>query len=321
MSLKQLGSAVDMSTQDAPFSERTLKRPLRLSVFRKRKLLAWAFMLPFFIVNFLVVLGPSASTLYYSLTDWSGIGSANFIGLANFRQLLSDVDFHRAILYNLLWLVMFLTVPIALGLFGAFLLSQIKRFQIFFRIAYFIPYVIASVVNASIWEQILDPQQGLAYQLDQFSIHFLDNVYFFGDQKLALPAVAFVDNWHFWGFLVVVFLSAMQGVDHDLYDAARVDGANRWHQFYHVTLPGIRPVLGIMMLLVTVWSLLVFEYPYIITQGGPAGATQVMTILLYKNAFSLNEAGYAAAMGLSMSVVAIIITLIYQFLQRRGVEI
>ncbi|MFL5660319.1 MAG: carbohydrate ABC transporter permease [Ktedonobacteraceae bacterium] len=321
MSLEQLTDLANTSNRSALSSERTPPRLWRLHPKQRRKILAWIFMIPFFAVNLLVILGPSLSTFYYSLTDWSGIGPAHFLGLANFQQLLTDADFHRAFVINLLWMAMFLTVPIAIGLFGAFLLSQIKRFQMLFRAAYFIPYVIASVVNAAVWQQILDPQQGLAYQLDQFGIHLLDNIYFFGDQKLALPSVAFVDNWHFWGFLVVIFLSAMQSVDPGLYDAAKIDGANHWRQFYHVTLPGIRPVMGIVLLLVTIWSLLVFEYPYIITQGGPADATQTMTILLYKNAFSLNEAGYAAAMGLSMSFIAIAITLVYQFLQRRGVEI
>jgi raffinose/stachyose/melibiose transport system permease protein len=316
------GSSVDATAKGALPKERTRGRRVRhSSSTRRRKLLAWAFMAPFFVVSFAVVLGPSLSTLYYAFTDWSGVGPAHFIGLANFQQLLNDADFHQAIIFNLIWMAIFLTVPIALGLFGAFLLSQIRHFQMFFRAAYFIPYIIASVVNASMWQQILDPQQGLASVLDQHGIHFLDNMYFFGDQRLALPSVAFVDNWHFWGFLVVLFFAAMQAVDHDLYDAARVDGANRWHQFYHVTLPGIRPVLGLVILLVIVWSLLVFEYPFIITQGGPAGATQVMTILLYKNAFALNEAGYAAAMGLSMCFVAALITLVYLLLRRKGLEI
>lgn len=278
-------------------------------------------MLPFLAVSVFVVLGPSLSSFYYSLTDWSGLGPAHFIGLANFQQLLTDTDFHKAILYNLFWMAWFLTIPMGLGLFGAFLLSQIKRFQMFFRAAYFVPYIIASVVNASIWEQILDPQQGLASQLDKIGIHWLDNVYFFGDQHLALPSVAFVDSWHFWGFLLIFFLAAMQSVDKELYDAARVDGANRWNQFLHVTLPGILPVFGILVLLVVVWSLITFEYPYIITQGGPAGATQILTVLLYQNAFANNEAGYAAAMGIVISLAAIIITLIYQYLQRRGLEI
>lgn len=322
MSTKHVTSPVDVSLTSALSAERTHEgRVKRSSAIRRRRLLAWAFVLPFFIVNFTVILGPSLSTFYYALTDWSGVGPAHFIGLANFQQLFTDVDFHKAIVYNLLWEAMFLTVPIAMGLLGAFLLSNITRFQMFFRAAYFIPYIIASVINASIWQQLLDPQQGLASALDQYGIHILDNIYFFGDEKLALPSVAFVDNWHFWGFLVVIFLAAMQSVDPDLYDAAKVDGANRWRQFYHITLPGIRPVLGLVLLLVTVWSLLVFEYPFIITQGGPAGATQVMTILLYKNAFSLNEAGYASAMGLCMSFVAATIAILYLYLRRRGLDI
>jgi raffinose/stachyose/melibiose transport system permease protein len=278
-------------------------------------------MLPFLAVSAFVVLGPSLSSFYYSLTDWTGLGAAHFIGLANFQQLLADADFHKAILFNLFWMAWFLTIPMALGLFGAFLLSQIKRFQMFFRAAYFVPYIIASVVNAAIWEQILDPQQGLAFELDKIGIHWLDKVFFFGDQHLALPSVAFVDSWHFWGFLLIFFLAAMQSVDKDLYEAARVDGANRWRQFWHVTLPGILPVFGILVLLVTVWSLITFEYPYIITQGGPAGATQILTVLLYQDAFANNEAGYAAAMGITISIIAIAITLVYQYLQRRGVEI
>jgi|SRR5579875_379911 raffinose/stachyose/melibiose transport system permease protein len=322
MSLEQLARAAGSSARSALSQERTQAgRTRHPSLQRKRHLVAWAFMLPFLMVSVFVVLGPSLSSFYYSLTDWSGLGAAHFIGLANFQHLLIDTDFRKAILYNLFWMAWFLTIPMGLGLFGAFLLSQIKRFQLFFRAAYFVPYIIASVINAAIWEQILDPQQGLAFELDKIGIHWLDNLYFFGDQHLALPSVAFVDSWHFWGFLLVFFLAAMQSVDKDLYDAARVDGANRWNQFWHITLPGILPVFGILVLLVTVWSLITFEYPYIITQGGPAGATQILTVLLYQDAFANNEAGYAAAMGIVISFLAITITLIYQYLQRKGLEI
>jgi raffinose/stachyose/melibiose transport system permease protein len=322
MPLEQVTSSVSTSSRGALTQERTpVRRTRSQSLQRKRGLIAWAFMLPFLAVSAFVVLGPSLSSFYYSLTDWTGLGAAHFIGLANFQQLLADADFHKAILFNLFWMAWFLTIPMALGLFGAFLLSQIKRFQMFFRAAYFVPYIIASVVNAAIWEQILDPQQGLAFELDKIGIHWLDKVFFFGDQHLALPSVAFVDSWHFWGFLLIFFLAAMQSVDKDLYEAARVDGANRWHQFWHVTLPGILPVFGILVLLVTVWSLITFEYPYIITQGGPAGATQILTVLLYQDAFANNEAGYAAAMGITISIIAIAITLVYQYLQRRGLEI
>lgn len=321
MSAKQFAQHSSLPTSAGFSSEpRARSRVKRYTRRRKYRLIAWAFMLPFFLVNFVVILGPSLSTFYYAFTDWSGVGPAHFIGLANFEQLLHDADFHQAVIYNLLWVGMFLTVPIAMGLLGAFLLAQIKHFQLLFRAIYFIPYVTASVVNAAVWQQLLDPQQGLAFELDRLGIHWLDNVYFLGDKKLALASVAFVDNWHFWGFLVVIFLAAMQSIDAELYNAAMVDGANRWRQFYHITLPGIRSVLGLALLLVTVWSLLVFEYPFIMTQGGPAGATQVMTILLYKDAFALNEPGYAAAMGLCVSLLATVVALIFVVLRRKGLE-
>lgn len=300
----------------------------RISSGAKRKrtrwragLVAWLFMLPLALVNLLVILGPSIASVYYSFTDWDGLGEARFIGLENFQRMLSDSEFHQALLHNIIWIAIFLTVPIVMGLLGAFLLSQITRFQMFFRIAYFIPYMVASVVNASIWQDLLNPERGLGNALASIGIPFLKDIYFFGDQRYALGAVAFVDNWHFWGFLVVLFLAAMQAVDVNLYDAAKIDGANRWQQFRAVTLPGIRPTLVFMLLMILIWSLVAFDYVYIITQGGPGGATEVVATLLYKNAFSRSEAGYAAAMGLSMTFVSAIVVLGYFYLRRRGWEI
>jgi raffinose/stachyose/melibiose transport system permease protein len=227
---------------------------------RKRALVAWTFMLPLVLVNLLVIVGPATATIYYSFTEWSGIGPAEFVGLQNYRQMLTSGEFYGALLHNIVWTGIFLTVPIAMGLLGAFLLSQITRFQMLFRVVYFIPYVIASVVNTSIWENLLDPERGIGPALAQVGIPFLDGVAFFGDTQLALPSVAFVDNWHWWGFVLVLFLTAMQSVDRELYDAAKVDGANRWHQFRHVTIPGIRPTLVFVMLMTIIWSLLVFDY-------------------------------------------------------------
>jgi len=288
---------------------------------RRRLLTAWLFMVPLLAVNLLVILGPSVATIYYSFTDWSGIGPAEFVGLENYTELLADGAFWVAMWHNVIWTFLFLTVPIVLGLLGAFLLSQIKRFQLFFRIAYFIPYVVASVVNAAIWQNILDPSRGIGTALASIGIPFLEGVSFFGSERLALPSVAFVNIWAWWGFIVLLFLTALQSVDHDLYEAARMDGAGRWQQFLNVTLPGIRPTFVFVVLLSIINSLLVFDYVYIITRGGPAGASEVVGTLMWKEAFERFEAGYAAAMGLGLSFVSGIIVLIFIFLRRRGWEV
>jgi raffinose/stachyose/melibiose transport system permease protein len=288
---------------------------------RRRALLAWTFMLPLVTVNLLVIVGPAAATVWYAFTDWSGIGAARFVGLANFRELLEDQEFHQATWHYLLWTLFFLTVPITMGLLGAFLLSRIQRFQVLFRVAYFIPFVIASVVNGAIWQNLLDPVLGAGAQLDKLGISVLKDVNFLGNPSLALPTVAFVDNWHWWGFLVVLFLAAMGSVDRSLYEAARVDGATTWREFWHITLPGIRATLLFVALMTIIWSLLAFDYVYILTQGGPAGATELISTLLYKQAFSLNEAGYAAAMGVGMTSVVLVVIGVFLWLRRRGWEV
>lgn len=288
---------------------------------RRRLLTAWLFMVPLLAINVLVILGPSVATIYYSFTDWSGIGPAEFVGLENYRELLADGDFWIAMWHNVIWTLLFLTVPIAMGLLGAFLLSQIQRFQIFFRIAYFIPYVVASVVNAALWQNLLDPDRGIGSALASVGIPFLDGVSFFGSERLALPSVAFVNIWAWWGFIVLLFLTALQSVDHELYEAARMDGAGRWQQFVNVTLPGIRPTFVFVVLLTIINSLLVFDYVYIITRGGPAGASEVVGTLMWKQAFERFEAGYAAAMGLGLSFVSGVIVVIFVFLRRRGWEV
>ena len=288
---------------------------------RKRLLSAWLFMLPLLVVNVLVILGPSVATVYYSFTEWSGIGPAEWVGLQNYTDILSDGDFWSALGHNLIWTVIFLTVPIGMGLGGAFMLSQITRFQMIFRVLFFIPYVMASVVNAAIWQNILDPDRGIGSTLALLGIPWLEGVSFFGSQALALPAVAFVDNWHWWGFVVLLFLTALQSVDKELYEAARMDGAGRWQQFVNVTIPGIRATLVFVVLMTIIGSLLVFDYIYIITQGGPAGASEVVGTLMYKEAFARFEAGYAAALGLGMSFLSGLIVLIFIYLRRKGWEI
>jgi raffinose/stachyose/melibiose transport system permease protein len=288
---------------------------------RRRHLTAWLFMIPLMVINLLVILGPSVATVYFSFTEWAGIGPAEFVGLQNYRDLLADEYFWQAMWHNVVWTILFLTVPIAMGLLGAFLLSQIKRFQLFFRIAYFIPYVVASVVNAAIWKNILDPERGIGSALASMGIPFLDGVSFFGNTRLALPSVAFVNIWVWWGFILLLFLTALQSVDQELYDAAKIDGANRWQQFLNVTLPGIRPTFIFVVLLTIINSLLVFDYVFIITQGGPAGASEVVGTLMWKEAFERFEAGYASAMGLGLSFIAGVIVLIFILLRRRGWEV
>lgn len=278
------------------------------------------FVLPVLAINLLVVLGPSLGSIYFAMTDWNGIGVAKFTGLQNFQKILTDGQYLHAFQNNLVWLLFFLTVPISIALLAASMLAPLKKGGLFFRAVLFIPYILPSVIVASIWKDLLHLDTGLGGVAAKLGMPWL-NIAYFGNLKTSLLSAAFVDNWHWWGFLMVLFLTAMQSVPAELYDAARIDGANRWNEFIHVTLPGIRPTLVFMLLMTGIWSFLAFDYVWITTQGGPAGSSELLSILVFKHAFQRFEAGYAAAIGLTMSFFAGLIIAIFQILRKRGWEI
>jgi len=275
---------------------------------RRRGLIGWAFMLPLVAVNALVVLGPSLAAVYFSLTDWSGIGRAHWVGLDNYRELASDPDFGTALWHNLLWTAFFLVVPMAMGLFGAFALTRIRRGRLLLRVVYFVPYIVASVVTSAIWKNLLSPDLGIGRMLH---VNVLGNIH------LALPAVEIVNNWAWWGFLVVVFLAAMRDVNPNLYEAAALDGAGTFGQFWHVTLPSIRPTFLFLGLMTIIWSFLSFDYVYVLTQGGPAGSTDLLSTLLYRDAFAELRAGYASAIGVVMALISAVVVVGYLAVRKR----
>ncbi|MEL6151009.1 MAG: sugar ABC transporter permease [Chloroflexota bacterium] len=263
---------------------------------------------------------PSIVGLGAAFTDWSGYNTPSFIGIANFTRLFQDPVFFKALTNNLIWTALFLTIPIMIGLLGAYLLSTIKIGQMFFRVAFFVPYVIASVVNVQLWRQLLHPRVGIGAWLGDHGITVLDFP-IFGTRATSLYGVAFVDAWHFWGFLVVIYLAAMSAVDTELYEVARLDGANRFQQFIYVTLPGIRPTLIFTVLMIIIWSATSFDYVYMLTAGGPANSSELMSTYLYDHAFARFDAGYAAAIGMMMSLWVALAIAGFVILRRRGWDV
>ena len=162
----------------------------------------WLFILPILLIHLFVVAIPALSGVYYSLTEWSGIGEATFIGLENFRRLIfEDEGFKRALGNNIVWMIFFLTVPFALALLASSLLARIRRGGMIYRTALFIPYLLPSVVTAMIWRNLMNPRLGVGAQLASLGVPGLD-VALLGRSDTALLAIAFIDNWHYWGFLM-----------------------------------------------------------------------------------------------------------------------
>ncbi len=285
-----------------------------------RTLGRWAFIAPLLIVNLVVIIIPSVSGLLYSLTEWNGIGEATFVGLANFRELLDDRIMGVAFRNNILYTAYFLIVPISVGLLGAYLLAGVRRGQMIYRLLFFIPYILATVINAQIWRYLLHPKFGILFKLSQYGMPWLD-VAVFGRRDTALLGVMFVDSWHWWGFLVVIYLAAMGQVPPELYEVGDLDGATRFQQFRHVTLPLIRPTLVFTLLIIFIGSTLVFDHVYILTGGGPAHASEVMSTHLYSQAFESFKVGYGASIGVVLAFWVSVPLVLFYYLRRRGWEI
>lgn len=260
------------------------------------------------VINAAVMIVPCAESVYYSFTDWQGVGTAHLIGFDNYTRMWRDPEVRSAFVHNVWWLLYFLIVPMAMGLLGAFLLSRIRRGRQLFRVIYFLPYILASVITAQVWTNLLDPNHGLGSIL---------GVNFLGQSSTALPTIAVINNWSWWGFLVLLFSAAMQGVNPALYEAAQLDGASLWRQFWHVTLPAIRPTFMFLALMTVVWSFLAFDFVYILTQGGPAGSSDVLATVMYRQAFSAGDVGYASALGVLLAVMSALVVTTYMYLRRR----
>ena len=234
---------------------------------------------PALLLSLLLVLVPAILTFGAAMTEWDGMSMPNFVGLKNFQSLFQDHVFWISIGNNIRWAIIFLTIPMAIGLIVSSLLQRRKKASTIFQVIFLLPYVHSPVANAVIWQNIvLDPISGLAGYISR-NYYQLTNP--LTDTNTALYAVAAIDIWHFWGYLVVVFFAAMRQTPDDQLEAAFLEGASSFQVFWNVTLPNILPTIALMVALVTIFSFLTFDYIYLITQGGPARSTEMLSTFAY----------------------------------------
>ena len=286
---------------------------------KKRNIVGWLMILPALLLNIFVMGGPILGTLGISLTNWDGIRPPKFIGLANFRKLLGDSGFFWSVLNNVKWTIFFVTVPILFALIMAGILSKVKRGQMLYRVLFFLPYIVMSVVVAKMWSLIFNPFSGIATILAKFGIERVP--LFLGDPDIALYSVAFVDASRYWIFLMIMFLTAFFQLDKSLEEAARIDGANRVQNFFYVLIPQIRPTLVTIISLTFIWSFTAFDFVYLMTGGGPGNATELVSTYMYRLAMSSQQPGYASAIALVMVLFSAGYLLLMSLLRKRGWEI
>jgi len=283
----------------------------------KEELAAWALSAPalFFLFVFLVI--PFVMAFALAFTDQRLIPGplpTRFIGLRNFQRLLSDEVFHRALINNFIFVAVVVPLQSGLALFLALLVNQRLRGITFFRAVYFMPTVTTMVVVAVIWTFLYSSEGGLVNEIIRLlSGGRLGPYRWLDDPRLAFPAIMALSIWQGVGFQMVIYLAGLQEIPLDLYEAASIDGASRWQQFWYITMPGLRNTHIFVLVTTTILAFKLFTQVEVMTQGGPLDATQTMVLHMVNMGYRQLKVGYASA----ISVIFVIIVLAISLIQRR----
>jgi raffinose/stachyose/melibiose transport system permease protein len=287
----------------------------------ERKWIGYLYILPGFLVYALFILWPIVNTFHLSLYEWDGITPAKFIGLQNFSLLIDDEVFRISLRNNLLLIPFYTFLPIGFSLLLTVLITRHQlRGLSFFRVGLFIPYVMSMVVVGVVWQWIYNPVFGPLNQiLREVGLGAWARPWL-GDHTVALPALGLVGAWVQYGFSMALFIAGVQHISEELYDAARIDGAGEIQQLLHITLPGLRNELTVVLLANFITSIRVFDLVFVTTRGGPGNQTMVVNFWLYRNAFAYSRTGYAAAIAVIMTVVIMIVSTFLILVRQRSVE-
>lgn len=276
------------------------------------------------LLSALVVLGtlvfnmiPMLWSAWAGFTKWDGVNPPVFNGLENFRLLLQDKLFATTLWNTLYYTILQVPLSLAAGLGLALLVNQKLRFTNFFKAAFFTPVITSTIAIAIVWKWVL-ANDGLFNQaLGWFGIRGPEWLF---SEAWAMIAVVLVTVWQSMGYNMVVYLAGLQGVPQQLYEAARIDGANAWHQFWKITLPMLSPVTFFLLIMSFIHSFQVFGLIFVMTQGGPGDSTNVLIYYLYQNAFQFFKMGYASTQALVLFLIIGVITFIQWQLSKRWVH-
>src|SRR5262245_2636364 len=307
----------------AALSSRTV-RPAAAPGARRRSLrrtynpTAWLFVLPAATAYAAFVFGPFVQTIWLGCFKWDGANPVRpWVGVANYLQASRDPIFWRALSHNLVYLLLNLTLPVAIGLVLAALVASVRRGRTGYRFALFLPHVLSLAIVGIIWGQIYDPNIGLVNQaLRGLGLEDLTRPWL-GDPATVLVAVILGGVWHGFPFAFVIYLAGFQGIEPTLYDAARIDGANAIQSFFNVTLPGLRNVTNLLVSGAFIGSLTAYTLVWTMTKGGPFYASEVISTYIYKRAFENDEVGYAAALSVALALIALSCTAAFIWLRER----
>jgi ABC-type sugar transport system permease subunit len=257
------------------------------------------------------ILYPLLQTIYFALTSWDGAKPVKeFVGADNFIRMASDPLFWGAFGHTLIWVVLGTVVTMVLALGLALLVWNSPRGFLFFRTIYFMPQILPAVIVGFVWVWMYNPLFGIISRslksvgLGALALNWL------GDPDIALYAVLAASIWAHIGLIFVIFVAALQNVDNELLDAARIDGANAWHRFIYVVIPQLSNAITLVTVLLLVNGLQGFDHVWVMTRGGPNESTQLLATYAYQKAFMENQIGYGSALSVILALIALAVSVL-----------
>lgn len=281
---------------------------------QNKKWLPYLLVSPYLIFVLVFVLFPVLFCFYLTFNKWNIISPMKFIGIDNYSRLFNDRLFWKAIGNTLKFLLLHIPLQLIVSLFLAYLLNQKLRAAAFFRTSFFMPVIVSGVVVTILWQQLLGFDGGLVNRmLMSIGMH---KVGWLVNPDVAIYAIAIMATWKNVGLYVILFLVGLQTVPPQYYEAAKMEGASRWQQFYHITLPMINPTIFMVVILSTIGGFSLFIEPYIMTGGGPLNTTLSAVLYIYKQAFQYYNMGYSATLGFFYALMIMSVVI----LQKKFIE-
>ena len=279
----------------------------------RNNLVAYSFIAPNFIGFAVFTLGPIIFAFVLAFLKWNGSGAITFAGLNNFKKLASDPSFKAALINTIIYSIGTVPLTMVFSLLLAIILNRKIFGRNFFRTVSFFPYVASLVAVAVVWNMLFNPAKGPINRLLTYmgvSENSLPG--WAADKRWAMFTVILFSVWKNMGYYMVIYLAGLQGINPELYEAANLDGANTWQQFWNVTLPQLSATTFFVTIMLTIDCFKVYDQIYMITQGGPGTSTLVLVYHIYNTAFISWDLGYASAISMVLFALVLAVTL-FQF--------
>jgi raffinose/stachyose/melibiose transport system permease protein len=279
------------------------------------------FLLPGLALYLLFVLFPVVQAARYSLYNWNGLNPlTDFVGIDNYVNALNSDVFQNAVSHNVFIIVLSLALQIPFSLFLAVLLNRRFHGRAIFRLIFFLPYVLSEAITGIIFSLFLQPSSMLDTTMQGVGLGGLTQDWL-GDTGFVMITLFVIISWKYFGFHMIILLAGLQGIPKEIEEAALIDGAGRWQAFRHVTLPLLGPTLRVSVFLSMIGALQLFDMVWVMTRGGPVGASSTMATLMFKNGFINSDMGYGSALAVLLFLFALVLAIAYQrFVLRRDVE-